>query len=292
MESSRIAEVADALVQLFADVPSCAIAFSGGVDSAVVAKAAQLALGDRAVAMTAISPSLSRLERETAARVANEIGIRHHGIDTDEMTNAEYRANRGDRCYHCKTALYQTMQAVVQQAGSMVIASGTNTDDLGDYRPGLKAAEEGQVWSPLVDLQLGKDDVRKLARYWGLSVADKPASPCLASRVAYGVEVNETRLRRVEAAETLVRSAGFHVVRVRCLAGDAASVEVEPELVEQLRDWFEKSSLERQLLKLGFTSVRIEPDGYRSGRLNDVLVPLSLDKLPGHAANRSEPLKD
>ena len=288
METEKIAETADALVASFAEFSSCAVAFSGGVDSAVVAQAAHLALADRATAVTAISPSLSRREREVAEQVARSIGIRHRCVQTHEMDNGAYRANRGDRCYYCKTTLYETMKTVLQFADGDVVANGTNADDLHDYRPGLQAATEHQIWSPLAELQLGKQEVRQLARYWGLAVADKPASPCLASRIAYGTEVTETRLHRIDAAEAVIRDAGFEVVRVRCLANDAARIEVEPTQVDSFRDVFERLSLEQRLMALGFTEVAIEPEGYRSGRLNDDLVPLSLPtSSPRNSARQS-----
>lgn len=271
-------ELAEALIAYMAQLPTCAVAFSGGVDSAVVAKAAHLTLGERALAITAVSFSLSSYERQIAIQVANEIGIRHCLVETAEIENAAYRANRGDRCYHCKSTLYQCMLAVIERANKRVIVNGTNADDLSDYRPGLKAAAEYDVRSPLAELGLGKVQVRQLARHWSLTVADKPASPCLASRIAYGVEVNQIRLRRVEAAEALVRNAEFDLVRVRCLAGDIASVEVATDKVERLRERFRRESLQQKLLDLGFQSVRIESAGYRSGRLNDGLLTLVASK--------------
>ncbi|MEM1061639.1 MAG: ATP-dependent sacrificial sulfur transferase LarE, partial [Planctomycetota bacterium] len=191
-------------------------------------------------------------------------------VDTDEGSRAGYRRNAGDRCYFCKTALYETVAALAEASGGAVLLNGTNADDLGDHRPGLRAAEEAGVRSPLAETGCTKRDVRAIASLWRLSVADKPAQPCLASRIAYGVEVTPERLRRVEEAERYLRRAfGLAVLRVRTEAGERARIEVPTGDIGAVRERFEAVSAE--LSRLGFAAVAIDPAGFRSGSLNDAL---------------------
>src|SRR3954463_1820520 len=187
--SKTLASKREQLVELLASYRSSAVAFSGGVDSAVVAQAAQLALSDGAVAVTGTSDALAAGELEAARDLAARIGIRHVVISTDEFANPDYIANKADRCYHCKTELYSQLGRIRERLGVAVVVNGANADDLRDYRPGLQAANEHAVLSPLAECGLTKSDVRRLAAYWELSVADKPATPCLSSRVAYGLSV-------------------------------------------------------------------------------------------------------
>ncbi len=217
---STLEEQRERLLDLVRGFESCAVAFSGGVDSAVVAKAAQLALGERAVAVTGTSASLAAGELDEARHVAALIGIRHVVIDTDEFANPAYVQNSPDRCYHCKTELYTQLDQRRQELGVAVIASGANRDDLGDYRPGLQAAAEHQVRSPLAECGLGKSDVRALAAHWGLPVWDKPATPCLSSRVAYGESVTPERLAMIDQAEQYLKRQGLVTLRVRYHPGD------------------------------------------------------------------------
>ena len=207
------------------------VAYSGGVDSAVVAKAAQVALGEQAVAVTGVSDSLADGELEQAEAVARTIGIRHERIELHEVGNPAYAANAPDRCFHCKTELYSKLGILADRLGVAVVVNGTNADDLGDYRPGLLAAAEFRVCSPLAECGITKADVREFAAEWGLPVADKPASPCLSSRIAYGEEVTPERLRMIDRAEQIVRSLGIRVCRVRFHAGDAARIEVPQEFM-------------------------------------------------------------
>ena len=188
---------------------SCAVAFSGGVDSAVVCQAAALALGDRAVAITGSSNSLAAGELESARELARQIGIRHEVIETAEFQQADYTRNAADRCFHCKTELYGQMRRVAERLGLRTLANGANLDDLGDYRPGLKAAADFDVQSPLADCGFTKADVRALARRWELPVWNKPAAPCLSSRVAYGQQVTPERLAMIDVAERFLRSHGL-----------------------------------------------------------------------------------
>lgn len=249
----------------------CAVAFSAGVDSTVVAKAAYLAHGPSAVAVTGTGPALASGELEMARSLAAQIGIHHQVVPTDEIRNAGYVANAPDRCFHCKTELYGHVQRVAQRAGLRCIVNGANTDDQGDYRPGMVAAADFHVRSPLVECGLNKQAVRQLARYWGLPVWDKPAAPCLASRIAYGVAVTPQRLERIDQAEQCVRALGVRELRVRCLEGDIASIEAPLKDLPMLQSESVRPGLFRDLLALGFREVRIDPDGFRSGSLNEVL---------------------
>jgi uncharacterized protein len=249
----------------------CAIAFSAGVDSTVVAKAAQLALGDQAVAVTAVSPSLASGELEQAKSLAAEIGIRHVVITTDEFDNPDYLRNAPDRCYHCKTELYGQLDNIVGKLDVAVVLNGANVDDASDYRPGMRAAAEHRVRSPLADCGFTKSDVRALAAYWQLPVWDKPASPCLASRVAYGEEVTADRLRMIDQAEQFLREKGFSIVRVRYHKGDLARIELLPEELKQLSDDTLRHNLLKRFQELGFQFIALDLQGFRSGSLNTIL---------------------
>ncbi len=275
-------EPADRLIDQLKRLKSVAVAWSGGVDSAVVAQAAAIALGDRAVAVTAVSPSLAESERRIAQQEARAIGIRHEEIHTQEFERDEYRRNAGDRCFYCKDTLYALISGQMNRLGVEVIVNGANADDAGDYRPGMQAASQFGVRSPLLELGLNKAAVRRLARYWNLSVADKPASPCLSSRIAYGVEVTEERVRRVEQAEALLRQlTGLQEFRVRCEHGDLARIEVPLQSLSRLTEDDIRSQLVGQLIDLGFTNVTLDLQGFRSGNLNAALV--QLDAAP-HSA--------
>ncbi len=268
------------LLQSIRDLGSCAVAFSAGVDSTVVAKAAALALGQQAVAVTAVSPSLATGELEQARALARQIGIRHETIATQEFDNDEYLRNRADRCYHCKTELYSQIDNIIDRLGVQVVLNGANVDDTADYRPGLQAAAEHHVRSPLADCGFGKADVRELAAYWELPVWNKPASPCLASRIAYGEEVTVDRLEMVDRAEQFLRGAGFSVVRVRYHKGDLARIELPPAELEQLADDRLRNELVAHLQELGFRFIALDLEGFRSGSLNSVLPLDTLQRRP------------
>lgn len=275
------------LVAEVATYESAAVALSGGVDSAVVAAAAFDALGSRAIAITAQSPSVAMRERDDAAATAARIGIRHIILATDEFAVADYRANAGDRCLHCKRTLYAEMAAWTETNGFAALVSGTNADDLGDYRPGLRAAGEFAVRSPLADLGIGKADVRRLAAAWDLPLAEKPASPCLSSRLAVGVEATVERVARIEAAESLVRTLiGDVPLRVRTEANELARIEVPPEAIAAVVA--NRTRLATELRSLGFRAVTVDLEGFRSGSLND-LVPLTVrqaNERPADTAGR------
>ena len=260
------AELAGVLTARVAALGSAVVAFSGGVDSSVVAALAHHALGDRALAVTAVSPSVAQGELEGAQRVAAHIGIRHETIATDELAREGYRANGRDRCYFCKTELYDRLAELAQSRGFAVLLSGANQDDHGDWRPGLKAAAEHGVVHPLHDVD--KATVRRLARYFALPSAKKPATPCLASRIPYGTSVDPQALHQIDAAERAVRALGFPVLRVRH-HGILGRVEIaEGDLARALDN---EGEIVARLKQAGYAHAVIDREPFRSGRLNAVL---------------------
>lgn len=265
----------DRLLAVLADLPGAAVALSGGVDSAVVARAAAEALGERAVAVTADSPSVPRADLEQARQLAAAVGIRHVVVRTAEFDDPNYLRNGGDRCYFCKSELYARVEQLLPELGVSVVCSGANLDDRGDYRPGLTAAAEHSVRHPLQEAGFTKADVRALARHWGLAVWDKPASPCLSSRLAPGLAVTPERTARVEAAEAYLKSLGVSDCRVRYHEGDLARVELPTADLDRFLDPTEREPLAAKLKELGFKFVTIDLDGLQSGSLN-ALVPLEV----------------
>jgi len=258
---------------------ACAVAYSGGVDSAVVAKAAQLSLGNAAVAVTAVSHSLAAGELEQARETSRLIGIRHEVIHTSEFDNPSYVANNNDRCYHCKSTLYSQLQQICKQLNVTVMLNGANLDDRGDYRPGMKAATEFNVCSPLLLCEFTKEDVRTLARHWQLPVWDKPAAPCLSSRVAYGEEVTPQRLAMIDAAEQFLRQHNLPEVRVRYHRGDMARIEVPLAELPRLCAEPLRSELNSHLTQLGFKFITLDLQGFRSGSLNALISADSISSL-------------
>jgi len=274
--SPQLTAKRDHLLNLVRDFGSCAVAFSGGVDSAVVAQAAHLALGTKAVAVTADSPSVAAGEVDDARALALQIGIAHRVIRTDEVEKPAYRQNAPDRCYHCKTELYGRLESMAGELGVAVVAGGTNLDDHGDYRPGLKAAAEHAVRSPLAEAGITKAEVRQLAAHWGLPVSDKPATPCLSSRIAYGEEVTPARLAMIDGAEQYLRAAGLPEIRVRYHKGDMARIEVPVSAVARLADPTVREPLVAKFRALGFKYVTLDLEGFRSGSNNAVLPIVTL----------------
>jgi pyridinium-3,5-biscarboxylic acid mononucleotide sulfurtransferase len=269
----------DRLLDVLRDCGRVAVAYSGGVDSAVVAKAAQLACGANAVAITAVSASLASGEREAAETLAAQIGIRHQVIETDEFSNPDYLKNAPDRCYFCKTELYTQLERLLSEPHADlpefdIVVNGANLDDRGDYRPGMQAAREHAVRSPLIEAGLTKADVRQLAAHWELPVWDKPATPCLSSRIAYGLAVTPERVERVDRAEQFLREQfGLREFRVRHEVGDLARIEVSVDELPRLIAEPARKSISEKLHSLGFKYVSLDLDGFRSGSMNAV-VPL------------------
>lgn len=287
LESKR-----DHLVALLRSMRRVVVAYSGGIDSTVVAKAAYVALGDGAIAVTADSPSVPRAEIEEAKEIARTIGIQHRLVSTAEFANPAYVKNDGTRCYFCKDELYRQIEGLLPVLESeipltpgpsprkgrgekLVICSGANLDDHGDYRPGLIAAAEHEVRHPLQEAGFTKADVRALALAWNLPTWDKPASPCLSSRIAPGVEATAERTARVEAAEAYVKSLGLREFRVRLHEGELARIEVPPDAIAKLADPQVGADLVRYLKSLGFRYVTLDLEGFRSGSLNE-LIPLEV----------------
>jgi pyridinium-3,5-biscarboxylic acid mononucleotide sulfurtransferase len=251
---------------------SVAVAFSGGVDSAYLAVRAHLVLGDRALAVTAVSPSLAEAQRAQAADVAARFGLAHLFVETSEVDDPRYAANDGQRCYWCKTELFLRLLPIARERGLAHLAYGLIRDDLADFRPGHRAAAEAGVVSPLADAGLGKDDVRALSRALGLPTWDLPASPCLSSRVPYGTVVTRSVLRQVERAEENVRALGFREFRVRHL-GDIGRVEVAPAELVRLQDAAVAEAVGAAVRAAGYRDALVDQEGYRRGRLNDALSP-------------------
>jgi len=259
----------DALKTNVAALERVLVAFSGGVDSSLVAYVAAETLGADALAVTSGSPSLKRSDLKLAGELARKWGMRHRVIVTDELGKAEYRANPVDRCFHCKTSLYEALAQIAEAEGFRHIVNGTNTDDLGDHRPGLVAAADYAVVSPLVEAGFAKADVRALAARLGLENAKKPQAACLSSRFPYGSHITEARLAQVEAAEEALADLGFSQFRVRHHE-DVARLELlaaELPRAIQLR-----ADIERRVRAAGYRFVAVDLGGFRSGSLNEGLI--------------------
>ena len=275
--SETLAAKREALLATLTGYGRVAVAFSAGVDSTVVAKAAQLALGEKAVAVTAVSPSLAAGEKDEAKRLADLIGIRHRIVFTQEFENPDYFKNASDRCYFCKTELYNEVERLAPELGIDVVVNGANLDDRGDHRPGMQAAGEHSVRSPLIEAGLTKSEVRDLARHWNLPVWDKPATPCLSSRIAYGLEVTPQRLQRVDRAEQFLRNElGLRELRVRHEQNDLARIEVPAGEIGRLLQGELRRQIVDRLRRLGFKYVALDLDGFRSGSMNAVIPSESL----------------
>jgi pyridinium-3,5-biscarboxylic acid mononucleotide sulfurtransferase len=266
------------LLAILRSYGTVAVAFSGGIDSTVVAKAAFLALGKKAVAVTADSPSVPRSEIAEAVALASLIGIEHRLMTTEEFANPDYVRNDGSRCYFCKDELYSRMEDLLPVLNAAVICSGANLDDAGDYRPGLKAAAQHQVRHPLQEAGFTKAKVRELAKLWQLPTWDKPAAPCLSSRLAPGVHVTPQRTGLVEAAEAYLKSLGLRECRVRLHEGELARIEVPVAALAQLAAPEVRTHLVRKFRELGFQFITLDLEGFRSGSLNS-LVSLEMKRL-------------
>jgi uncharacterized protein len=259
-----------ALHGILTDLHSVVVAFSGGTDSAYLAHAASRVLGSRALAVTADSASYPDAHRQLALRVAAEFRIPHEMIRTGELERAEYRANPVNRCYYCKQELYAQLSSIARARGFSAVIDGSNADDRGDYRPGRQAAREYGVRSPLDEAGLSKDEIRRLSRDAGLPTWDVPASACLSSRIPYGNEVTEAKLRMIEQAESALRALGFRVFRVR--HHDAiARLEIAKDEMARALEPAVRERLVTELRQLGYQHVTIDLQGYRLGSLNEAL---------------------
>lgn len=267
---------------------SLIVAYSGGVDSAYLMSVAHDVLGEKAMAVTAKSPSLPASELAEATDLATKFGWRHRIIETQEVSDPRYAKNDARRCYFCKSNLYARLAELFPSDEWPAIANGTNVDDLGDYRPGLDAASERRVNSPLVDAGLTKDDIRSLSKEAGLPTWDKPAQACLASRVPYGTPVTIETLSRIEAAEEALRDLGFRQLRVRH-HGKTARIEVPEEDLAALIVPETRKEIVRRLRKVGYVYVTLDLAGYRSGSLNEVLPESSAASSASPVASPAAP---
>ncbi|HAZ44960.1 MAG TPA: ATP-dependent sacrificial sulfur transferase LarE [Cyanobacteria bacterium UBA11371] len=265
-----LAQKLEQLKTIFAEMDRALIAYSGGIDSTLVAKIAYDVLSDRALAITAESPSLLPEDLEEARIQAAAIGIPHEIVQTHEMDNPNYTANPVNRCYFCKSELHDTLKPLALQRGYPYVVDGVNADDLQDYRPGIQAAKERGARSPLAEVGITKIEVRQLSQQLGLPWWDKPAQPCLSSRFPYGEEITVGKLQRVGRAELYLRKLGLKNLRVRS-EGDTARIELPPEQIKEFVLTTDLPTLVTAFQEFGFIYVTLDLEGFKSGKLNRVL---------------------
>jgi pyridinium-3,5-biscarboxylic acid mononucleotide sulfurtransferase len=270
LDADSLEQKEAALDSALRELPSLIVAYSGGVDSAYLAYASHRALGDAVLCVTADSPSYSERHRTIARQVAAQFGFNHLIIHTSEMARPEYRANPANRCYYCKHELYTHLSSIARERGIPAIADGSNADDRGDYRPGRQAAREFGVRSPLDEAGLTKDEIRELSRRSGLPTWDEPASACLSSRIPYFSEVTDEKLRMIERAETVLRSLGFRICRVRH-HDTIARLELGRGEIARALEPDTADTIDRELRAIGYAHVTVDLRGYRLGSLNDAL---------------------
>ena len=270
-------EKLEQLQALFREIDQALIAYSGGVDSTLVAKIAYDVLGDRALAVTAVSASLLPEELEDAKIQAATIGIAHKIVQTQEMDNPNYTSNPVNRCYFCKSELHDTLKPLALELGYPYVVDGVNADDLHDYRPGIQAAKERGARSPLAEIGVTKAEVRQISQQLGLPWWDKPAQPCLSSRFPYGEEITIAKLQRVGRAEIYLRNLGWQNFRVRS-EGDTARIELSPDKIKDFVTTTDLPSLVSVFQNWGFIYVTLDLEGYRSGKLNQVLPQVAVRK--------------
>lgn len=275
MSSDAAQEKLERLREGLRGLGSVLVCYSGGLDSAFVLAVAHAELGERAVGMTAVSPSLPESEKQDAERIARKIGAQHRFVDSNEIARPGYVANEPDRCFHCKSELYEIAEQKRSLWGLAHVANGTNLDDLGDYRPGLEAAKNAAVKSPLVEAGMTKAEVRQAARLIGMDVWDKPASACLSSRIPYGTSVTADRLKQIGGLEAALRALGFRQLRVRW-HDTVARIEIDLGELEGLL----RPGVREEIVRLGkvhgFAYVAVDLAGYRQGSHNEVLQGRSL----------------
>jgi pyridinium-3,5-biscarboxylic acid mononucleotide sulfurtransferase len=271
---SKAGQKEERLVEILAQLQSVVLGFSGGVDSSYLAYIANRILGKNALCVTAVSPSYPTFQRRETNELVARFGLNHVIIESEELDNPEYRENAPNRCYFCKSELFLKLDALARERGHKVVIDGTNYDDLGDFRPGRRAAAEHSVRSPLLEAQMTKLDIRELSRQAGLPTWDKPALPCLSSRFPYGTAISAEKLSMVDRGEDILRNFGFRIFRVR-FHEELVRLEFSPEELPKALNLTMVDILKKEFKELGFKYVTVDLEGYRSGALNEVL-PLYL----------------